>query len=375
VNVLVVFTYGYSLKTWDDSGTLSREISIYERLNKDFGINFTFLTFGGENDKKYKFEDIGIKVLPIYTMLKQKNSKFLNYFYSFFIPLLIRNELKTIDLVKQNQLLGSWISLIIKFLYKKPVFIRTGYDMFKFSLEENKSYIVKRLYKILTKFTLKYSDLYTVSSKNDQSFLANSFKLKNELPLRQNWVLKTDYQEFDMRYNNRVLSIGRLEDQKDFSYLISALANKDIILDIIGSGSLRKKLIHEAESRNVSLNLIKNMNNEKLINEIKQYKYFISSSSFEGNPKTLLEAMACGCYVIASDIENHKELIKHNLTGIIYSKNNNELPEIIDSLGRDEVREKIISKNAYEITNEKYSIKKIIDTELQDYKDLLIEDK
>ncbi len=375
MNVLVVFTYGYSLKTWDDSGTLSREISIYKKLNKDYGVNFTFLTFGGENDQKYNFDDIGIKVLPIYTVLNEKNSKLLNYFYSFFIPFFIKNELTTIDIVKQNQLLGSWISLIIKFLYKKPVFTRTGYDMFKFSLEENKSYLVKKLYKLLTKFTIKYSDLYTVSSKNDQNFLANSFKLKNDLPLRQNWVLKTNYQDFDKRHNNRVLSIGRLEDQKDFSYLINALANKNIILDIVGSGSLRKKLINEAKSKNVSLNLIKNINNEELINEIKQYKYFISSSSYEGNPKTLLEAMACGCYVIVSDIENHKELVKHNFTGIIYSKNNNELPEIIDSLGKNPVHEKNVSKNAYEFTNTKFSIKKITDSELQDYKDLLIEDK
>ena len=43
------------------------------------------------------------------------------------------------------------------------------------------------------------------------------------------------------------------------------------------------------------------------------YKYYLSSSKFEGNPKTILEAMSSGCIVIASNIKNHKEIIKHNI--------------------------------------------------------------
>ena len=32
MKVLLIFTYEYSLKTWEDSGTLSRELSIYKEL-------------------------------------------------------------------------------------------------------------------------------------------------------------------------------------------------------------------------------------------------------------------------------------------------------------------------------------------------------
>ena len=33
MNVLVVFTYGYSLETWNESGTIFRELSIYKKLH------------------------------------------------------------------------------------------------------------------------------------------------------------------------------------------------------------------------------------------------------------------------------------------------------------------------------------------------------
>ena len=39
---------------------------------------------------------------------------------------------------------------------------------------KNKSFIY--FYKVLTKFSLKYSDLYTVTSLSDKNFLENNFK-------------------------------------------------------------------------------------------------------------------------------------------------------------------------------------------------------
>ena len=126
---------------------------------------------------------------------------------------------------------------------------------------------------------------------------------------------------------------------------------------------------------NVDLNILNNIENENLLDIIKNYKYFVSTSSFEGNPKSLLEALSSGCVVIATDIENHKEIIKNNEYGILFSKQKNELPKILESLSIDEAREKFISENAYRIANENFSIKKIVSDEMSDYRNLSIDDK
>ena len=150
MNVLVVFTYGYSLKTWEDSGTIIRELSIYKKLNMLYGINFTFLTFS-KNEPSLELDKYGIKVVPVYKFINYSNNKYINYLKSFTIPFYLKDVLKEITLIKQNQLLGSWISILIKLLYKKPLFIRTGYDMYKFSLNDNNSKqlnLVQSTYKI-----------------------------------------------------------------------------------------------------------------------------------------------------------------------------------------------------------------------------------
>ena len=53
MNVVLTFTHKTSLKVWEESGLLSREISFYKKLSEKYGINFTFITYGNEYDLKF----------------------------------------------------------------------------------------------------------------------------------------------------------------------------------------------------------------------------------------------------------------------------------------------------------------------------------
>lgn len=374
MNVLVVFTFGYSLETWNNSGTLFRELSIYKELNSKYNFKFTFLTYGDHQDLKYDLEQFGINVLPVYCNLKIRNSKYLNYLNSFLIPFYFKNEMKNISLIKQNQLLGSWVSILLKFIYRKPLFIRTGYDMYKFSIEENKHPIIKFLYKTLTKISLKFSNIYSVSSFDDVEFLNSKFKNINLL-LRRNWVLENEYVNFENRKEKKILSVGRLEEQKDFSFVINNLKNSNFVFDIIGEGSLKNELQKEATACGVKLNLLGPKTNEELMEIMKQYRYFISGSKYEGNPKTILEAMSVGCVIIASNIKSHSELIIDKTTGFLYSKYDSSFNNLINSLGSNLKLEQQISINSYNYINSEYSLQKISEIEYRDYINLVNEFK
>ena len=74
---------------------------------------------------------------------------------------------------------------------KKPLFLRTGYDMYKFSKEEKKNLFVIFLYKMLTKLSFKFSDLYSVSSESDLNFFKKQLRLNGEkLVYRLNFISK-----------------------------------------------------------------------------------------------------------------------------------------------------------------------------------------
>ena len=74
MNVLVVFTYNYSLNTWVDSGTFNKEIEIYKLLSEK-GLTFTFLTFSEMDPKLKDLDDLNIKVIPVYKKIKRNNSR------------------------------------------------------------------------------------------------------------------------------------------------------------------------------------------------------------------------------------------------------------------------------------------------------------
>ena len=87
--------------------------------------------------------------------------------------------------------------------------------MYEFSIRENKKFYKKLMYKYLTSFALKFSDLYTVASRSDINFLKKHFKINNKnIELRPNWVLENNTTPVLNRNRNNVLAVGRLEAQK-----------------------------------------------------------------------------------------------------------------------------------------------------------------
>ena len=118
-------------------------------------------------------------VLPIYSLIKKSKFKFVNIFKSFIYSFFIYRNIDNIDLIKHNQLMGSWVAIVLKLITNKPLYLRTGYDMYSFALKEQKTKIKQIFYYFLTKLSIYASDTYSVSSKTDFNFLQNLFNKKN----------------------------------------------------------------------------------------------------------------------------------------------------------------------------------------------------
>lgn len=368
MEVIVFSTYGYSFETWSRSGTLNRELALYKKLHENFGLNFTFITYGDYKDLEFDIEIKGSKVVPIYSLMKYNKNRIFRYINSFKIPFKIKHLIKNGEVLHQHQLLGSWVPIICKVLYRKKLLIRTGYDMYEFSKRQKKSFLIKLLYKILTRFTLAFSDIYTVTSSSDKKL----FKQNKKIKLRPNWVYKTSLNEFNNRFNDRLLSVGRLEDQKNYEYLIKEFKNTkdEITIDIYGSGQNHNKLLKLANKLNVNINIYKNLKHDELLEIYPNYKFYITSSLYEGNPKTVLEAMSSGCVVLASSIPNHVEIIENKHNGYLYDMKENNLLNLFSQIKADNNLNKISRKAFVEIA-EKNSLKLLTSKTYEDYLSLI----
>ncbi len=370
MKVAVFFTWDYSLNTWHESGTISRELNFFKRLENKKNISFSLFTYGDNSDNKLATEHNLNEVNPIYKTTTYYKNKLLRIFSSFYIPFRFRNKIKNIDVIYQNQLLGCWVPILIKKIYKKPLIIRTGYDMLDFAKQDKKSSLIIFLYKILTTFAVKNCNYFTVTSKTDLNRFKNSYpNYKQKFLLRPNWVEVSELNNYKNRYSNKLLAVGRLVPQKNFSYLISEFANSknNLEIDIVGNGPDKNNLVNQAKKHNVTINLLGNLSNKELLKLYQQYKFFISTSLFEGNPKALLEAMGSGCVVIGSNIKNHSEIISDNKNGYLFNIGNNNLINKFKSITQNDKNLSQIGKDAYLFVKNEYSLDKSINLFYEDF--------
>lgn len=106
----------------------------------------------------------------------------------------------------------------------------------------------------------------------------------------------------------RIVSVGALRTQKNYTYLISAMAQLKtaaIELHIYGTGNLEQLLQKQISDTGAHAILKGEVNNIEEI--MPQYDLYVMSSSFEGFSLSVLEAMAMGMPLLLSDIPSFRE--------------------------------------------------------------------
>ena len=252
-------------------------MKFYSEITNNFDeIKFTLITYGNNEDLKYRDRYKNISIIPVYSINKRPSNKLLRFLDSLVIPFKIKKQLSHIDIFKTNQLLGCWIPVILKKLLKKPLIIRTGYDIFSFSLKQKKNIFKLCFYYLLTQIAILSSDTYLVSSTGDKDFLVKNFYWKNnkKIKVRNNWV--SEDIDFDIlnRENKKILTVGRLEEQKNLFDLISKFKDTEYVLDIVGEGSQKDQLVLHSKKNNVNTNFLGLINHEELLDPYKNYKFF-----------------------------------------------------------------------------------------------------
>ena len=366
MHIVFFMTYGYSLKSWHEAGQLSREMKYFkEYLGNNEDINISLITYGEISDIELFDEFKQISVIPAYSLLKKSNNKYLNFIKSFYLPFLIKRKIKNkkIEYIRQNQLLGSWVSIIFKLITKSKLITRTGYDMYTFSKYEKKSIVKRILLLLLTQITVLFSNLYTVSSKADQKLLKKFAFSKNKIDLVPNWVNSGNYVPIKDR-GDKLICVGRLESQKNFKKIINDFSNSKYEIDIFGGGTQKNNLIELSEIKNTKANFLGIRDNNQLLNQYSEYKFYLSSSLFEGNPKTVLEAMSAGCIVIANENKNIKEIIEHGVNGFLLKNKENSYLVLLENIIKNFDLNKI-SNNAINFVKSNNDLTKIVQHEIK----------
>jgi len=124
-----------------------------------------------------------------------------------------------------------------------------------------------------------------------------------------------------------MLAMGRLEKEKRFDLLIEAYAKSKVkdecSLIILGEGSLRSELEEQIASHGLEGKVSLPGFTTNPFKYVKHAQSVVLSSDTEGFPMSLIEALALGCPVIATDCPTGpREIIKHRENGLLVEVGN-----------------------------------------------------
>jgi len=183
-----------------------------------------------------------------------------------------------------------------------------------------------------------------------------SIKINREKKLR----------ELGLNSNLKIVgTVCRLhEPKKGVKILLEAIKSlqKEICFQllIVGTGKDEKKLRLMAEREEINALFL---GEREDVSEILQViDVFVLPSLYEGLPVSVLEAMACGIPVVATNVEGNKEVILDGKTGLLVEPGNPyELAEKIKELLGDEKMRKDFGEAGFKRVKEKFSIDKTVD--------------
>jgi len=342
MKIAVFFTYGVSLSTWDRVGLMQREIILYEKL-VNCGNEVTFITYGGISDLKYTEKLNGIKILPIYSIFKKSKFKVANILMSFILPFRLRRKMTNFDILKTKQMHGAWVPAILSKLTGIPFLYRFGYDHLYFFSKQNRSRLVYTLLRKFVILALKQASYVVVSSNQDKDRALLYHPGIRNITVQQNWIDLDFFKNSNsVRKLTKLLVVGRLTEQKNLFMLLDSIIGLNVELNVIGDGHLKSDLIDFANNNSIKVNFIGKIPNSELPKYYNEYEIYLLVSEYEGNPKTLIEAMACGCSVIGTDVVGINSIITHYDNGILTELNSQSIKNaIIELLHNEKLRAEI----------------------------------
>jgi glycosyltransferase involved in cell wall biosynthesis len=160
-------------------------------------------------------------------------------------------------------------------------------------------------------------------------------------------------------------SIGRLSKEKDQATLIFTFASilkkkkeyaSKLRLFFVGDGADKNKLMALVEELGVSKNIIFLGARSNIMDFYSVMDLFVLSSRREGLPMVLLEAMAMGIPVIATNVGAVSTLIQNEKTGILVEPKDTEgLANAMMTLLQDRQKAEALAAGANTLVKEKFS--------------------
>lgn len=304
-------TRGLSLSAWDQAGILSREMALYEKFIEE-GHTVLVVSHGGPEEMEYENRFPGLKVLCNKFGLQP-------ILYCQLLPLLHWRQFQNATVFKTNQSRGLKEAVRCSLIFNKPLAARCGF-MWSFTEDQNGD---ARAFKVAfaeEKTGFRHARACIVTTEVMRNYLIDKHHISDDkIHVLPNYVVQDFYNAPSVTEKKKdvIRAVGRLAPEKNLFNLIEASVGLDAKLEIIGQGPLHDELKQHAKKVGADLTLLGAVDHNDLPSLLASSTIFVQVSKYEGHPKTILEAMACGLPIVGTNVTGIRDVINHEETGLL----------------------------------------------------------
>lgn len=230
------------------------------------------------------------------------------------------NTQKAIKAVKPDVVIGFWIHPMF-YLLLNPL-NKNIHTFYSERNDPNLEYSI--VSKIIRSFVLKKMTGIVFQTNDAKNYFSKEIQCKSKV-IHNPLYFKQDEFPLKKDNDNRIVSVGRLNPQKNQLLLIEAFYElskvyPELTLEIYGEGPLRTVLQKKICDLHMSEKIFLKGAFPDVIERIYGARVFVLSSDYEGMPNALMEAMALGIPVVSSDCPcgGPKELISEAENGFLF---------------------------------------------------------
>ena len=289
-----------------------------------------------------------------------------------------------IDLVlTQDPFITGLVGYILKKRYGCSFLIHFHGDFW-----QNKYWLKEKWYNpillLLSKFLVRKADGIRVVSSGIKDKLVKKGIDENKIRVIPTPVDLEKFRNYDQKkvekirkeYQDRkvIINVGRKDFAKDYKTLYKAIKlvyedYKKLAFLQAGNGDYLPGKIKTDE--NLILNSIGKINQKELINYYYASDVYVSSSCHESFGKVLIEAMAIGLPVVATNTTGSKEIIKDGENGfLVLIGDSQALAKKILFLLNNPEKAKKMGRKGQQMVKERFDQQKIIKQTIKFWKDL-----
>jgi len=297
-------------------------IDIIEEIDRE-KYNISFCTLLKPHPEMYdRIKNTGI---PLYVIEKRKGIDIAVFFKLINI---LRKE--NVNIINTHDIGATLYAFMTILLMRRIKIVHTDHSQI----------LVMKKYLWIVKYVLRnYVDLCITVSDDLKNILVKRFGVnENKIETIPNGINTEKFKcveysskimhEFKIENGEYIIgSVGRLTEQKGYEYLLKAMnillaENKKIRLIIVGDGELRSSLKDLAIQLGIDEKVIFTGNRADIPEILKIFDVFVLSSLWEGQPISIIEAMASGKPIVVTDVGGNAEILGRGKYGVLVEPRN-----------------------------------------------------